>query len=45
MAEPKMALQNDNAVFTSATSEARSKTGLDFRRFFTDGRVSPFDSV
>jgi ribonucleoside-diphosphate reductase alpha chain len=45
MAEPKMALQNDNPVFTATTSEARSKTGLDFKRYFTDGRVSPFDAV
>jgi ribonucleoside-diphosphate reductase alpha chain len=45
MAEPKMALQNDKPVFTATTSEARSKTGLDFKRYFTDGRVSPFDAV
>jgi ribonucleoside-diphosphate reductase alpha chain len=44
MAEPKMALQNDNPVST-ITSDARSKQGLDFKRYFTDGRVSPFDSV
>ena len=45
MAEPKMALQNDNPVSTATTSEARSKVGLDFKRYFTDGRVSPFDAV
>ena len=45
MAEPKMALQNDNPVPTATTSEARSKVGLDFKRYFTDGRVSPFDAV
>jgi ribonucleoside-diphosphate reductase alpha chain len=45
MAEPKMALQNDNPVVTATTSEARSKTGRDFKRYFTDGRVSPFDAV
>ena len=45
MAEPKMALQNDNPVLTSITSEARPKVGLDFKRYFTDGRVSPFDAV
>ena len=44
MAEPKVALQNDNAVST-ITSEARSKQGLEFKRYFTDGRVSPFDAV
>ncbi len=43
MAEPKMALQNDQAISTA--SEVRSKTGLEFRRYFTDGRVSPFDTV
>jgi ribonucleoside-diphosphate reductase alpha chain len=44
MAEPKMALENDKPVST-ITSEARSKVGLDFKRYFTDGRVSPFDAV
>jgi ribonucleoside-diphosphate reductase alpha chain len=45
MAEPKMALQNDNPAFTATAPEAPSKTGLDFRRYFTDGRVSPFDAL
>src|SRR6202790_2855358 len=44
MAEPQMALQNDNPVMTS-TTQTRPKVGLDFRCFFTDGRVSPFDAV
>jgi ribonucleoside-diphosphate reductase alpha chain len=44
MAEPKMALQNDKPVST-ITTEARSKQGLDFKRYFTDGRVAPFDTV
>jgi ribonucleoside-diphosphate reductase alpha chain len=43
MAEPKMALQNDQ--ITTPAFEARTKTGLEFRRYFTDGRVSPFDTV
>ena len=45
MAEPKMALQNDKPAFTATTSEARPKVGLDFKRYFSDGRVSPFDAV
>jgi ribonucleoside-diphosphate reductase alpha chain len=45
MAEPQMALQNENHVMTSTTSQARPKVGLDFKRYFTDGRVSPFDAV
>ena len=45
MAEPKMALQNDNPVMTSTTPQSRPKVGLDFKRYFTDGRVSPFDAV
>src|SRR5438132_2369630 len=45
MAEPKMALQNDKPISTTAASETRSKTGLNFKRYFTDGRVSPFDAV
>jgi ribonucleoside-diphosphate reductase alpha chain len=44
MADPQMALQNSK-VTTTTTSEPRSKTGLDFKRYFTDGRVSPFDAV
>ena len=45
MAEPQMALQNDNPVMASTTPQTRPKVGLDFRRYFTDGRVSPFDAV
>src|SRR3984893_1590469 len=45
MAEPQMALQNENPVMTSTTAQARPKVGLDFKRFFADGRVSPFDAV
>ena len=44
MADPQMALQN-STVTTTTTSEPRPKTGLDFKRYFTDGRVSPFDAV
>ena len=39
-----MALQN-STVTTTTTSEPRPKTGLEFNRYFTDGRVSPFDAV
>jgi ribonucleoside-diphosphate reductase alpha chain len=45
MAEPQMALQNDNPVMASTTPQTRPKVGLDFMRYFTDGRVSPFDAV
>ena len=45
MAEPKMALQSDNPISTTTAPEIRSKTGLDFKRYFTDGRVSPFEAV
>src|SRR5438874_3535645 len=45
MAEPKMALQNDKPISTTPTPEIRSNTGLDFKRHFTDGRVSPFAAV
>jgi ribonucleoside-diphosphate reductase alpha chain len=45
MADPQMALQNDNPIATAIASQVRAKTGLDFKRYFTDGRVSPFDTV
>src|SRR5690348_5708474 len=45
MAEPKMALQNDNPISTATAPEIRSNSGLDFKRYFTDGRVAPFDAV
>ena len=44
MADPQMALENSK-VTTTTTSEPRPRTGLDFKRYFTDGRVSPFDAV
>ncbi len=44
MADPQMALQ-DSKVTTTTTLEPRPRTGLDFKRYFTDGRVSPFDAV
>ena len=45
MAEPKMALQSDKSISTTTAPEIRSNDGLDFKRYFTDGRVSPFDAV
>jgi ribonucleoside-diphosphate reductase alpha chain len=45
MADPQMALQNDRPISMTTVPETRSKTGLDFKRHFTDGRVSPFDAV
>src|SRR6202165_887186 len=45
MAEAKMALKNQNPASTQTASGVHSRTGLDFRRYFTDGRVSPFDAV
>jgi ribonucleoside-diphosphate reductase alpha chain len=45
MADPQMALQNDRPIPTTTAPETRSKTGLDFKRYFSDGRVSPFDAV
>ena len=44
MADPQMALENSK-VTTTTSSEPRPRTGLDFKRYFTDGRVSPFDAV
>ena len=40
-----MALQNDNPISTTTAPEIRSNDGLEFKRYFTDGRVSPFDAV
>jgi ribonucleoside-diphosphate reductase alpha chain len=45
MSEAKMALQNENPTSATMTTTTSSKAGLDFRRHFTDGRVSPFDAV
>jgi ribonucleoside-diphosphate reductase alpha chain len=40
MAETKMALNSKQAE-----QQAHRASGLEFRRFFTEGKVSPFDSV
>src|SRR6201987_1332569 len=45
MAEPKMALQNDKLISTTTAPDIRSNSGVDFKRYFTDGRVPPFDAV
>src|SRR5260370_5998914 len=45
MSEPKMALQHDKLISTPTAPETRSNTGLDFKRYVTDGRVSRFDAV
>jgi ribonucleoside-diphosphate reductase alpha chain len=44
MAHPKIAL-NDKTLPTTMTPETQSGAGLQFRRYFTDGEVSPFDRV
>jgi ribonucleoside-diphosphate reductase alpha chain len=41
MSEPKMAVNGK----IEAAQETRPKTGLEFPRFFTAGKVSPFDAV
>jgi len=41
VAETRMALNGK----TEVAAETRPKTGLEFSRFFTDGKVSPFDAV
>jgi ribonucleoside-diphosphate reductase alpha chain len=49
MAQTKMAPnEHSNETATPAvttTAEMRSGSGLEFRRYFTNGRVSPFDAV
>ena len=45
MAQPKMALNEKTFPNTATTPEARPATGLEFRRHFSDARVSPFDAV
>src|SRR3984893_11468431 len=49
MAQAKMAWNdNSNETATPAvttTAEVQPGSGLEFRRYFTDGRVSPFDAV
>jgi len=45
MAQPKMTLNQEMTPATATTSEVQPNTGLEFKRYFTDGRVSPFDTV
>ena len=47
MAEAKMALSSNVAGKVDVEQQDRktTKTGLEFRRKFTDGKVSPFDAV
>ena len=44
MATVKSAL-NGKAVETKATKSASAESGLVFERYFTDGKISPFDKV
>src|SRR5271169_2586647 len=43
MAQAKMALNEQTP--TTTAPEVRPGGGIEFRRYFTDGRVSPFDKV
>src|SRR3954470_24661223 len=45
MAHTKMALNEKTISKSSAKAETPQGKGLNFRRYFTDGRVSPFDAV
>jgi ribonucleoside-diphosphate reductase alpha chain len=46
MAEVKMALNENTLQVTTATEAgAAPKSGLEFKRHFTDGKISPFDAV
>ena len=46
MAEVKMALNENTLQVTTATEAgAAPKTGLEFKRHYTDGKISPFDAV
>ncbi len=47
MAFTKMALNEKTALQTGATmpEDVEVRTGLEFERYFTDGRTSPFDAV
>jgi ribonucleoside-diphosphate reductase alpha chain len=45
MAQTKMALNERTAPITTAIPEEHAGRGLEFRRYFTDGRVAPFDTV
>src|ERR1700733_14309620 len=47
MSYSKMAMSEKTALQTSTTKPAdvEVRTGLEFERYFTDGRTSPFDAV
>jgi ribonucleoside-diphosphate reductase alpha chain len=47
MAQTKMALNNRTTLQTGTTppADVEVRTGLEFERYFTDGRTSPFDAV
>ena len=46
MAQTKMALNQKTPLQTGAMPEdVEVRTGLEFERYFTDGRTSPFDAV
>ena len=47
MAQTKMALNDKTAlqVGTATPADVQVRTGLDFERYFTDGRTPPFDAV
>jgi len=47
MSQTKVAINEKAALQTGATSPAgtETRTGLVFERYFTDGRISPFDAV
>src|ERR1700674_3364295 len=47
MAQTKMALNEKTALQTGTATPAdvEVRTGLEFERYFTDGRTSPFDAV
>ncbi len=45
MAHTKMALNEKTLSKSNAKADTQQGKGLQFRRYFTDGRISPFDSV
>ncbi len=45
MAETKMALNETALPATTTAAETRTQSGLEFGRYFTDGRTAPFDAV
>src|SRR6516165_9090911 len=45
MATVKSALNGKAMALTNATKNAGEARGLVFERYFTDGRISPFDAV